>query len=125
MSMISKQVEEIRHAAKVYSNYPLLAKMLNGAADTITLLSEKLHAANIERSAAYYNDGWIPCSERLPEQLKEVLISFDNYGRKDVTVATYRNYFYGEEWIANMVTLDMKSVTHWMPLPEPYKGSEV
>ena len=64
---------------------------------------------------------WISVKDRLPEQLKEVLICFDGYGKKSVSTATYRNYFYGKEWLSNMMSLSVDSVTHWMPLPEPPK----
>ena len=64
---------------------------------------------------------WISVNDRLPERLKEVLICFDDYGRKSVSVATYRDYFYGKEWLSNMVSLSVDCVTHWMPLPEPPK----
>ena len=64
---------------------------------------------------------WISVKDRLPERLKEVLICFDDYGRKSVSVATYRDYFYGKEWLSNMVSLSVDCVTHWMPLPEPPK----
>lgn len=30
----------------------------------------------MERSTAYYNDGWIPCSERLPKIKENVQITF-------------------------------------------------
>ena len=62
---------------------------------------------------------WISVRDRLPEQLKEVLVCFDGYGEKSVSTATYRNYFYGKEWLSNMMSLSVDSVTHWMPLPEP------
>lgn len=38
MDEIRKQVQELRYAAKLYDHYPLLAKMLKDAADTIEKL---------------------------------------------------------------------------------------
>ncbi len=60
MSLISKQIDDLRDYAK--SRYGYLAKIINDAADTIELLSAKLSAANMEQSSAYYNGDWIPCS---------------------------------------------------------------
>lgn len=59
---------------------------------------------------------WIKCSERMPEEFEEVLVSdganvevmwLDCYGLWDCWVD-------GED---RMVCSDV--VTHWMPLPEP------
>ena len=73
MSLISKQIDELRAYAKDRKGE--LAKLINDAADTIEVLSAKLHASNMERSSQHYNDGWIPCSERLPEEYSNYLIT--------------------------------------------------
>ena len=54
MSLISKQINELRE----------YAKLINDAADTIEMLSAKLHASQMERSSQYYNDGWVPVDEK-------------------------------------------------------------
>lgn len=67
---------------------------------------------------------WIPVSERLPEIRKKVLI-LHKFGP---TIGEYRGYdicpgkkqFY---WCGTKGSKDtLKTVTHWMPLPEPPKG---
>ncbi len=73
MSMISEQIERLRHIADCGFSARGYARELYDAARTIEELSTKLANANMERSTAYYNDGWIPCSERLPEEYAEVL----------------------------------------------------
>ena len=56
---------------------------------------------------------WIPCSEKLPEEGKEVLVSgYDTYNKK-VVVARYQGEKYG---------FTCGLVSAWMPLPEPYKA---
>ena len=52
-----------------------LSDLLHDAANTIEELSAKLAVANMARSTAYYNGGWIPCSEKFPENEQEVEIS--------------------------------------------------
>lgn len=62
MSLISKQIDELRAYAKDRKGE--LAKMITDAADTIEVLSAKLHASQMERSSQYYHGGWIPMSEQ-------------------------------------------------------------
>ena len=54
---------------------------------------------------------WIPCSERLPEDKQEVLVT--EYGDTDIGRRFEGRWLdrYGDK---------MKDVTAWMPLPEPY-----
>ncbi|HHF0151823.1 TPA: DUF551 domain-containing protein [Enterobacter roggenkampii] len=56
---------------------------------------------------------WIPCSERMPEQFKAILV-FNEYG--EVWSGAYDRYwnFYCDNEL-------VECVTHWMPLPNPPK----
>ena len=56
---------------------------------------------------------WIPCSERLPDNDEPVLIS-NSHG---VTKAWWNGRFW-----TSIAVKKYKTVTAWMPLPEPYKG---
>lgn len=81
------------------------------------------HAIKIvNQLAEEYNNGWIPCSERLPEKYGEYLCC-DTYGNfvlgfpseSDTSdtgfiVETEHEYCY--------------DIIAWMPLPEPYKKGE-
>ena len=118
MSMISKQIDDLRAYAKDRKGE--LAKLVSDAADTIETLSAKLSAANMERSERYYHGDWIPCSERLPEEDQEVLAT-TNWG--DVTYAWRydNNKWFIHEGNTNATTDDILA---WMPMPEPYKGGE-
>ena len=58
-------------------------------------------------------DGWIPCSERLPEPRVDVWCNSDMgqmVGYYDEDVETW----YGRDYLELMVTA-------WMPLPKPYR----
>ena len=87
------------------------------------------------------NEKWIPCSERLPDTEKEVMITLTHTyedGYKQRSVARYLRFENGEaHWCDNRygyIGWDKYSdgytgtsnykVTAWMPLPEPYKGVE-
>ena len=64
-------------------------------------------------------DKWIPVSERLPENSKDVLVWGSGYA---VHIAWYVPTF--NEWRTNEYDYDDGEVTHWMPLPEPPKECE-
>ena len=58
--------------------------------------------------------GWIPCSERLPEKGELVLVTVWN----DVTIA-WRNIYGG--WDSAEDMYEKGDVIAWMPLPNPYR----
>ena len=89
--------------------------------------------ALMERSSAYYNNGWIPVSERLPSDcgydwvLAQIQESDTGYLWLPC-VAEYRKGI--DDWFsdANDIRWLRKhegafKVIAWMPLPEPYKAS--
>ena len=64
-------------------------------------------------------DEWIPCSERLPEEYGEYLVTkrtigwnCEEYGSNDIAYFDSDGFHKADK------------VTAWMPLPEPYKGGE-
>lgn len=60
---------------------------------------------------------WIPCSERLPKDNREVLISLE-WG---IDIGTYERGEWRSEWINHY---DDDNVLAWMPLPKPWKGAD-
>ena len=134
MSLTSKQIDELRAYAK--SRKGELAKLINDAADTIELLSAKLHASQMERSSQYYHDGWIPCEEKMPEEhewigtLKfgttisdEVYVTFENpKGERFCKHIRFQN---GELSNYDKREIDIcfkgSKPIAWRPLPEPYR----
>ena len=90
--------------------------------------------------------GWIPCSERLPEDIKPVIVTW-----KNTDPASYYQYIVGKHFIGtahyyrgkwywySSVTEDLLAeygkcdteefdeaieAVAWMPLPTPYKGGD-
>ena len=60
--------------------------------------------------------GWIPCSERYPDEPDEkFIVSVVVENEKFVDLATYDGYKYWDEY-------KTYEVIAWMPLPEAYKG---
>ena len=63
--------------------------------------------------------GWIPCSERLPEIGQKVLAST----KKTVFTQVYKGIYSDPKrwaWENNSV----KKIEAWQPLPKPWKGAD-
>lgn len=72
--------------------------------------------------------GWIPCSERLPNENGDYLVTLENgvvkiLGYSTTQRTTYPKGFYhikdGFSWRQMQ-----NPVVAWMPLPEPWKGAD-
>lgn len=61
------------------------------------------------------NNGWIPCSEKMPCYYDNVLVCTKNGGR---TIAHIKHT--PIEWV-DMYANKIDGVIAWMPLPEPFK----
>lgn len=139
--MISRQVAELRewseHENLVEENRTM-ADLLFKAADTIEMLSEKVRADRPQE--------WIPCSERLPEDIRPVIVTWKNtdpksyyqyiVGKHFIGTAHYHRgkwYWYSsvtEDLLAEYGKCDSEEfdeaieVVAWMPLPQPWKGAD-
>ena len=115
MSLITKQIEKLRAYAKDRKGE--LAKLIADAADTIEMLSAKLHASQMKRSSQYYHGGWIPVSERLPSQWDKrylVSLAWGGVGVMEYKSTGFHNY-------GSFTPVPIETVTAWMPLPEPLR----
>ena len=71
----------------------------------------------VEKAAAEYNNGWIPCSERLPEESGEYLTWVEYDGDRFIAIDEIDCDGIIKEW--NCST-DYKIIA-WQPLPQPYQ----
>ena len=69
----------------------------------------------VNELAEEYNGGWIPCSERLPEEDVEVLVCIKDCEGNHYYDLTYFHIVWQTE-IGGMYS----SVIAWQPLPAPY-----
>lgn len=138
MSMLSKQVKELRelanskelemHEPVTYGFYGKIKSKLFRAADTIEALSAKLQAANMENGC-----GWILCEDRLPELNCFYTVTIFDGEDCRVEPAYYAKIGYlgmrelkPNWWTdctsnAEMIEDGEDKVIAWQPLPEPYR----
>ncbi|MFC2544716.1 MAG: DUF551 domain-containing protein [Aggregatibacter sp.] len=60
-------------------------------------------------------NGWIKCSERLPDKCTAVLLYVDDYEYPHITIGmlnTDGNFGHCDDFLSD-------DVTHWHPLPQP------
>ena len=70
------------------------------------------------------SNGWIPCSEKLPEEYGDYLVWWTDITRKQYyEIAEYEP---NNGWIGEIpqAVKGKYSVIAWQPLPEPYKESD-
>ena len=75
---------------------------------------KKQYVELVEREAGA-DQGWIPCSERLPENAMNVIAQFS-----DGTVTELR--YAGNGIFEGIYEYSTRVIIAWMPLPEPYEG---
>ena len=67
-----------------------------------------------------WNNGWIPCSVRLPEECTEVLVSVKEI---DGSFYTRTSWVQDGVWVIKKTPLQ-PTVIAWQSLPEPFKESD-
>ena len=83
--------------------------------------------SEIRELLEYFEPQWIPCSERLPEtKTAYYLVTIANYGRFFTTtlpdnVETVRWDYDRRKGLDSWHWCTERTVTAWMPLPEPYR----
>lgn len=99
-----------------------------GIYDSNSIIGEKNVWANaieiVKQAAADYNNGWIPCSEMLPEKNQLVLVCAESTTISSGTIRMVGAYANGAWFIQNSVdTLGFPCIEYrviaWQPLPKP------
>nr|WP_105484412.1 DUF551 domain-containing protein [Escherichia coli] len=91
-------------------------------ADEVEEIKTGLRAAFANVSFPVTADGWISCSERMPEKGQNVLISI-NFDSSLVEPLICSARYTGSTFRRGEATIKpgngIEQATHWMPLPEP------
>lgn len=66
--------------------------------------------------------GWIPCSERLPSG-DDVVLTYDRWD--EMGTCWYEEEYGHWKTAEENIIIDRADIIAWMPLPKPYKESEV
>ena len=114
MDLISRQ-------AAIY----VLHGYFDGMLETDTICPKDLYNLFEVLPSAQSEQQWIPCSERLPEESGQYLITV-RYKHVDGYEDVYAEH---GEWGNGKWDMfcfghcgEVESILAWMPLPEPYKG---
>ena len=73
----------------------------------------------VKQAAEEYNNGWIPCSERLPEPIRPVLVTLRNRMNDKCFVRVRR--FHTDHWNTDEGIVENSVVIAWKPFPQPYR----
>lgn len=113
---------------------PVMAKLIEGCTEAIKCIAPMM-IENAQLHITHAVNRWIPCSVRLPEFDKDVLVYAvrkDGLGDAVTTITRYINYI----WFGHRVDTEPYwedawqyfhsdyEITHWMPLPEPTERKE-
>lgn len=77
----------------------------------------------VKQSVTEYNNGWIPCSERLPNEHKLYDITFRNSAGIHSDSAIYNPHLKRWLWDADETELVENEVLAWAEKREPYQSS--
>jgi len=122
MNVLEKILEEISKVEKEYvtGHKVLYALGATGMATEISGIIRS-HMDDVPDN----DSGWIPVSERLPEEGKEVLAQFTvrvvhTNNKVDEFVYIHTMYYENGAW-KSFAGVPNGKVEAWQPLPEPYK----
>jgi len=106
---------------------------------------EMVHGANSDEHQAWYKaediykaiealpsaqPGWIPCSKKLPELNRSVLVQLSDDFVDPIQIMTLNiskcegDFFYFWETQEMGINFEMGDVVAWMPLPTPWEGGQ-
>lgn len=118
MNVLEKIFEELEERGNIqFSSY---SKPLIAVEDVLKIIRSHMDDED--------NDGWIPVEERLPEDDRYILLSFENFSLP--LVGRYEEnekggaFYIGDCDEEDTCAQNDLFVNAWKPLPEPYRPKE-
>ena len=117
---LEKAIEIVKHEAKQY-NSGHFGCNTNGEHEKCNGcgLTDCKNRNKIWFGVGDDNNGWIPCSERLPEPIRPVLVTLRNWMNDKYIVRVGR--FHTDHWKTDEGIVENSVVIAWQPLPQPYQ----
>lgn len=119
ISTVNKLVEEYKHCDLCYLGSPCEYQNPEISCEKCIEYDTEEHCCQkfckvsidtIQEMKEEYNNGWIPCSERLPEENGWYLVT-------NTLGVVQQQYWGARHWYK----LKNEAVVAWMPLPAPYQ----
>ena len=123
-----RQIKDGNRKENLYAKYPPNGKdqeVLNAYSQGYEDGTDNFYNAVVYIIRNHMNDGWIPVEERLPEDDKYILLSFENFSlplvwRYDEDTEGGAFYLGDCDDEDTCISMDLL-VNAWMPLAEPYR----
>lgn len=139
------KAEDIYKAIEYVPSAQLAQDLPKGCTDTISraAVGDALNGIEISRNASWYEfyqkaltavgelpsaqPGWIPCSKKLPELNRSVLVQLSDDFVDPIQIMTLDiskcegDFFYFWRTQEMGINFDMDDVVAWQPLPTPYR----
>ncbi|HFV7998269.1 TPA: DUF551 domain-containing protein, partial [Escherichia coli] len=90
-----------------------IAAMLQGAEP----VSQTYKLNELSGNSPVTPDGWISCSERMPEETGDIIVVSDGIVMSGISYSRRDGFYIAALEYDDDEPID--GVTHWMPLPEP------